>query len=100
MARAGQSPLVIWPTSAGTRRTSGRMLVGRGVPMIQSIRFANFKALRDTALPLQQFTLLVGANGSGKSTVLQALEALRNPGHFSYQTLVTAGVARWEAPDA
>jgi predicted ATPase len=68
--------------------------------MIESIRFANFKALRDTTLPLQRFTLLVGANGSGKSTVLQALEALRNPGHLSYQTLVTAGVARWEAPDA
>jgi len=42
--------------------------------MIESIRFINFKALRDTTLPLSPFTLLLGPNGSGKSTVLQALQ--------------------------
>lgn len=41
--------------------------------MIEMIEFANFKALRQTTLPLAPFTLLLGPNGSGKSTVLQAL---------------------------
>lgn len=41
--------------------------------MIESIEFTNFKALRKTTLPLAPFTLLLGPNGSGKTTVLQAL---------------------------
>jgi predicted ATPase len=46
------------------------------VPLIESVHFQNFKALRDTTLPLGRFTLIVGANGSGKSTAMQALETL------------------------
>jgi predicted ATPase len=42
--------------------------------MIESIEFTNFKALRKTTLPLSPFTLLLGPNGSGKTTVLQALD--------------------------
>ncbi len=45
--------------------------------MIESIHFKNFKALRDTTLPLGPLTVLVGANGTGKSTVLQAMELSR-----------------------
>ena len=45
--------------------------------MIESIEFKNFKALRDTTLPLGPCTIIVGPNGSGKSTVLQALEAVQ-----------------------
>jgi len=45
--------------------------------MIDSIEFKNFKALRDTTLPLGPCTIIVGPNGSGKSTVLQALETVR-----------------------
>src|SRR5438552_12129831 len=44
--------------------------------MIESIEFTNFKALRKTTLPLAPFTLLLGPNGSGKTTVLQALQAI------------------------
>ncbi|GIW79028.1 MAG: hypothetical protein KatS3mg105_0835 [Gemmatales bacterium] len=44
--------------------------------MIESIQFTNFKALRQTRLPLAPFTLLLGPNGSGKSSVLQALCAI------------------------
>src|SRR5437773_5434964 len=44
--------------------------------MIESIQFANFKALRKTTLPLAPFTLLLGPNGSGKTSVLQALKGI------------------------
>lgn len=44
--------------------------------MIESIRFQNFKVLRDATLPLGACTILVGPNGSGKTTVLKALEAI------------------------
>lgn len=44
--------------------------------MIESIEFTNFKALRKTKLPLAPFTLLLGPNGSGKTTVLQALQTI------------------------
>jgi predicted ATPase len=46
--------------------------------MFESITFLNFKALRDTTLPLNRFTLIVGPNGSGKSTALNAFLALSN----------------------
>jgi predicted ATPase len=68
--------------------------------MIQSIRFTNFKALRNTKLQLQRFTLLVGANGSGKSTALQSLEALKAPHNFTCRTLITAGLTHCEATAA
>ncbi|WP_280545992.1 ATP-binding protein [Halomonas sp. 11-S5] len=42
--------------------------------MIQQIRIDNFKSLVDFEIRLAPFTCLVGLNGSGKSTVLQALD--------------------------
>ena len=60
--------------------------------MIESIEFKNFKALRDTTLPLGRFTLIVGPNGSGKSTALQAIESVKNAPVIDYHQVVTAGV--------
>ena len=44
--------------------------------MIKEIRYKNFKALRDATLPLGRFTLIVGANGTGKTTALTALSQI------------------------
>lgn len=46
--------------------------------MIGQIRFKNYKVLRDTTLPLGQLTLIVGPNGSGKTTALSALKKIRD----------------------
>src|SRR4051812_3271041 len=61
------------------------------VVMFSAVHFKNFKALRDTTLPLSPFTLILGANGSGKSTALQAIRAaaLRHP--TSYEQVVSVG---------
>jgi predicted ATPase len=67
-------------------------------PMIESIHFSNFKALRDTTLKLGRFTLLVGPNGCGKSTVLQALTALRDPTQLKLHQIATVGAS--ERPDS
>jgi predicted ATPase len=57
--------------------------------MIKEIQFKNFKALRDTTLPLSPFTLIVGPNGSGKSTALQALELFGRPNEYEFKDLVS-----------
>ena len=47
------------------------------------VEIRNFKAIEATTVPLSAFTVLVGTNGSGKSSVLQAvhwmLQSGRNP---------------------
>ena len=60
--------------------------------MIESIEFKNFKALRDTTLPLGPCTVIVGPNGSGKSTVLQALEVVCKPQETRYSDIVNFGI--------
>jgi len=62
--------------------------------MIESIEFKNFKALRDTTLPLSRFTLIVGPNGSGKSTALQAFSALHGPGQSQFIQSRSAGASK------
>lgn len=44
--------------------------------MIKSIRVVNFKSLAAVTIPLGHFNCLVGMNGAGKSTVLQAFDFL------------------------
>lgn len=62
--------------------------------MIESVHFRNFKALRNTTLPLGRCTLIVGPNASGKSTALQALKAAANPYDVGFDKVVTAGLDR------
>ncbi len=42
--------------------------------MIRSVHSQNFRCLRDVTLELDQLTVLVGPNASGKSAILQALD--------------------------
>ncbi|MBI4325014.1 MAG: AAA family ATPase [Chloroflexi bacterium] len=64
--------------------------------MIEWVEFSNFKALRKAKLPLSRFTLIVGANGSGKSTALNAILALRSPNQWNVGQVRTAGVSENE----
>src|SRR4051812_36452350 len=41
--------------------------------MIDTLTLRNFKAHRETVLELKQFTVLVGDNASGKTSVLESL---------------------------
>ncbi len=59
--------------------------------MITGIRFKNFKALKDAELKLGPFNLIVGPNGSGKTSVLQAFEILANPNQFAHREFRTLG---------
>ena len=45
--------------------------------MIASVAFRNFKALRATGLTLQPFNLIIGPNGSGKTSLIESLLQLR-----------------------
>lgn len=44
--------------------------------MISQVTIKNFKCLRDVTVNLERFTVFVGANGSGKTSFLQALDLL------------------------
>lgn len=45
--------------------------------MIASVAFRRFKALRETSLALSPFNLVIGPNGSGKTSLIQSLLRLR-----------------------
>ena len=45
--------------------------------MIASVAFRNFKALRNASLTLAPFNLVIGPNGSGKTSLIEALLRLR-----------------------
>lgn len=46
------------------------------VPMIRTVAVHGYRSLRDLVLPLGQFSLITGANGSGKSSVYRSLRLL------------------------
>ena len=50
--------------------------------MISAVQFRNFKALRSAAVKLGPFNLVIGPNGSGKTSLIQALLRLRSHAGF------------------
>ena len=46
--------------------------------MIRSLYIDNFKALNDFTIKMNQITVLIGTNGSGKTSILQALDLIIN----------------------
>src|SRR3954470_782082 len=44
--------------------------------MINKVAIRNFKCLRDVQIDLERFTVFVGPNASGKSSILQGLDLL------------------------
>jgi hypothetical protein len=73
--------------------------------MIQTVGFENFKALRELTIPLERFTVLVGPNASGKTSVLQGLDALfwlrhDDEDYFSGDRLFNVLLSRGASPNA
>ncbi len=64
---------------AKPKKKSGvRPIDFRGVPRIESLHVKNYRALRDLSLePITPLTVLLGANGSGKSTVFDVFAFLK-----------------------
>jgi predicted ATPase len=52
--------------------------LAQAVAVIASVTFRNFKALRHTRVDLRQFNLVIGPNGSGKTSLIEALQRLRS----------------------
>ncbi len=59
--------------------------------MLKQFRLGNFKALKDLDIELGRITVLIGPNGTGKSTVLQALTLLKQS--LLQASLITSGPA-------
>ncbi len=60
--------------------------------MIQKVSFRNFKAYRSLDLELEPFTVLVGPNASGKTTLLEGLRLLAELTGKDVKTSVPIGV--------
>src|SRR5688572_29200477 len=72
--------------------------------MITSIHLQNFKAHVDTTVPLGRMTVLVGPNGSGKTSALQALHALgqlvhKEPSSVFDGEMRSADIVNRKSPD-
>jgi AAA15 family ATPase/GTPase len=55
--------------------------------MIVSAEFKNFRALRDLKIDLEPFTVIVGPNSCGKSTILEGLKLLSGTVRFNDSVL-------------
>jgi predicted ATPase len=72
--------------------------------MITAFHLENFKSYRKASLPLAPLTLLIGANASGKSNVLEALQILSKMAQGQYlqdvfKSLQNAGAIRGTVDD-
>ncbi|HSZ54509.1 MAG TPA: AAA family ATPase [Tepidisphaeraceae bacterium] len=65
--------------------------------MLKAIRFRNYKAFQEASLPLEPLTILIGPNGSGKTSALSAIQvmaAVAGNARMSGESLVPIGLDR------
>jgi len=67
------------PYSNLTQREMMSIIKENVRPLIVSVEYTNFGVLKDAVLPLGRFNVILGANGTGKSTALRGLYLLREP---------------------
>ena len=62
--------------------------------MISNLSIKNFKSIVDVGLPLGRFNLLIGANGCGKSNILEgiALGAAAGLNKLDYEYFANRGI--------
>ena len=69
----------------------------KAAKMISQFGISNFKSLVDFDMPLPKFTVLIGLNGAGKTTILQAFDFLSQLMHGKVdEWLASRG---WEKAD-
>ncbi len=61
--------------------------------MIETLSIRNFKVLREVDVKLRPLTLIVGPNASGKSTILEALFYLANPGQIPFENYLASRIS-------
>jgi AAA15 family ATPase/GTPase len=71
------------------------------MPDTYTLRFQNFRSLRDVTVDIAPLTVIYGPNGSGKSSLLYGLLTLKNflsnpsqniPSLFSYPSISLGGL--------
>ena len=69
-----------------------------GQSVITSVDFRRFKALREACVELKPFNLVIGPNGSGKTSLIQALLRLRTLSRLAGETNPTSQETRSAGP--
>lgn len=67
--------------------------------MIASVAFHNFKALRSAQLAMGPFNLFIGPNGSGKTSLIQALLKLRTLSKLPLAEAGRVGATKVDGPE-
>src|SRR5437899_506723 len=53
---------------------------------LRSIRIANYRAIREASLTLDETTILIGENDCGRSSLIEALMLLLGPSDAAFET--------------
>jgi ABC-type branched-subunit amino acid transport system ATPase component len=65
--------------------------IGYSEPMLEKVAFKNFLALRDVEVDLEPFTVIVGPNACGKSTLLEGIHRICGLRTGMYPRLIQGG---------
>ncbi|GEM_PF-302698 len=60
-----------------------KIIEGRKVKMISKIKIANFRSIKNQEMKLGNYTLIIGNNGTGKTSVLEAINYALSPAFLS-----------------